>query len=160
MAGKLASAGGSGKRRAALQPNNEPNVIPFIDILLVLLIIFMVAAPIPTVDIRVDLPSPNSINNPDPGRRPTFVFLEEDAAGNLTYLVDGNETTRAELGQAVFQAAIGNNSSVAVQDIYAEAIIVFRADQDTLYRNVVGTMGALQEEGFAKVSLFSELADV
>ena len=51
MAGKLAGA-----KRGKLQPNSDPNVIPFIDIMLVMLIIFMVAAPMPTVDIKVELP--------------------------------------------------------------------------------------------------------
>jgi len=54
MAAKVSSGNKGG-------PMADPNVIPFIDILLVLLIIFMVTAPIPTVDIRVDLPPPNPV---------------------------------------------------------------------------------------------------
>ena len=46
-------------RRARLDETSEPNVIPFIDVLLVLLVIFMVTAPTPTTDLRLDLPPPS-----------------------------------------------------------------------------------------------------
>ena len=56
MAGKLAAPGHGGGKRGRLEVTADPNVIPFIDVMLVLLIIFMIAAPIATVDIKVDMP--------------------------------------------------------------------------------------------------------
>ena len=61
-----------------LHPTSEPNVIPFIDVLLVLLIIFMVTAPTPTVDLHVDLPSNGARAGPE---RATIVALRAQTSG-------------------------------------------------------------------------------
>jgi biopolymer transport protein ExbD len=156
MAGKI-SMGGGGGRRAALQPNSEPNVIPFIDILLVLLIIFMVTAPIPTVDIRVDLPPPNPVPIRLQGLNPTIVGLRETPGGLAVY-VDEETVLMSQLGGTTLTHAIRNNPALNVEDIYAEARVFVRADQSTAYGNVVNVMSLLQEEGFVKVGIFAELA--
>jgi biopolymer transport protein ExbD len=156
MAGKI-SMGGGGGRRAAMQPTSDPNVIPFIDILLVLLIIFMVTAPIPTVDIRVDLPPPNPVPIRLEGLNPTIVGVRETAAG-LAFYVDEEVVQLANIGDRTLEHAIRNNPALNVEDIYAEARIFVRADQNTAYGNVVTVMSKLQEEGFVKVGIFAELA--
>jgi len=138
-------------------PVSEPNVIPFIDILLVLLIIFMVTAPIPTVDIRVDLPPPNPVPIRLEGLNPTIVGIRETGAGLAIY-VDEEVVQIANLGEVTLTHAIRNNPALNVADIYAEARIFVRADQSTAYANVVNVMSQLQEEGFAKVGIFAELA--
>lgn len=138
-------------------PVSEPNVIPFIDILLVLLIIFMVTAPIPTVDIRVDLPPPNPVPIRLEGLNPTIVGIREGAAG-MEVFVDQETVTLSTLGERTLDHAIRNNPALNVEDIYAEARIFVRADQSTAYANVVNVMSQLQEEGFAKVGIFAELA--
>ncbi|MDX2236126.1 MAG: biopolymer transporter ExbD [Hyphomonadaceae bacterium] len=140
-----------------MQPTSDPNVIPFIDIMLVLLIIFMVAAPIPTVDVRVDLPPPNPTPIRIEGLRPTFVVLE-DEGGQLVITVDGEVTTREALGAKVLDKAIINNPALNIRDIYSEARIFLRADQETAYGNVIGVMSRLQEEGFVKVGIVAEEA--
>jgi biopolymer transport protein ExbD len=155
MAGKLASGGKS--RRGAMGPNSEPNVIPFIDIMLVLLIIFMVAAPIPTVDIRVDLPSQSNVNIVQPGRTATQVALE-DENGELQYWVDGVQVASADFETTVFDRVDINNPALDNVDLLDQGVIIFRADQATAYANVVVTMTRLQSFGFNKVSLLSELA--
>jgi biopolymer transport protein ExbD len=149
--------GGGGGRRAAMQPNSDPNVIPFIDILLVLLIIFMVTAPIPTVDIRVDLPPPNPVPIRLEGLNPTIVGIRE-TAGGLAIYVDEEVVQESQLADRTLAHAIRNNPALNVEDIYAEARIFVRADQSTAYGNVVNVMSRLQEEGFAKVGIFAELA--
>jgi len=155
MGAKISMGGGGGGKRAALTPNSDPNVIPFIDILLVLLIIFMVTAPIPTTDIRVDLPPPNPRPSPPiEGQRPTFVTLGAD--GRLA--VDGQFTTLDGLSDVVLTKAIENNWALPVTEIYAEARIFVRADQSSTYGEVVRIMSRLQEEGFVKVGIFAELA--
>jgi biopolymer transport protein ExbD len=140
-----------------MQPNSEPNVIPFIDILLVLLIIFMVTAPLPTVDLRVDLPPPNPVPIHLEGLNPTIVGIRE-GAGGLEVFVDEQTVTMSQLGQATLEHAIRNNPALNVEDIYAEARIFVRADQSTAYGNVVDVMSRLEEEGFVKVGIFAELA--
>jgi biopolymer transport protein ExbD len=155
MAGKV--SGGGGGRRGAMQPNSEPNVIPFIDILLVLLIIFMVTAPLPTVDLRVDLPPPNPVPIHLEGLNPTIVGIRE-GAGGLEIFVDEETVTMAQLGQKTLDHAIRNNPALEMQDIYAQARVFVRADQSTAYGNVISVMSRLEEEGFVKVGIFSELA--
>jgi biopolymer transport protein ExbD len=138
-------------------PVSEPNVIPFIDILLVLLIIFMVTAPIPTVDIRVDLPPPNPVPIRLEGLNPTIVGIRE-SGGGLEIFVDSEVVTLANIGERTLDHAIRNNPALNVEDVYSEARIFVRADQSTAYGNVVNVMSQLQEEGFAKVGIFAELA--
>lgn len=150
-------SGGGGGKKGHLQPNSDPNVIPFIDILLVLLIIFMVTAPIPTVDIRVDLPPPNPVPIRLEGLNPTIVGIRETASG-LQVFVDEQVVQIANLGEVTLEHAIRNNPALNTEDIYAEARIFVRADQSTAYGNVVNVMSQLQEEGFAKVGIFAELA--
>src|SRR5262249_12535996 len=149
MAGKIGGTKGG--------PVSEPNVIPFIDILLVLLIIFMVTAPIPTVDIKVDLPPPNPVPIRLEGLNPTIVGLRETPTG-LMIFVDAEVVPLSQLGQTTLTHAIANNPALDISDIYAEARIFVRADQSTAYGNVVNVMSKLQEEGFAKVGIFAELA--
>lgn len=138
-------------------PVSEPNVIPFIDILLVLLIIFMVTAPIPTVDIRVDLPPPNPVPIRLEGLNPTVVGIRETPAGLAIY-VDEEVVQLSQLGDVTLSHAIRNNPALETRQIYAEARIFVRADQSTAYGNVVDVMSRLQEEGFVKVGIFAELA--
>lgn len=157
MAGKVAAMGGKG-RRAALQPNSDPNVIPFIDILLVLLIIFMVTAPIPTVDIRVDLPPPNPVPIRLEGLNPTIVVITDRPGEGMKIFVGSEQVQLAQLGNRTYDHAVRNNPALDPSAIYAEARIFVRADQDTAYGNVVNVMSRLQEEGFAKVGIFAELA--
>jgi biopolymer transport protein ExbD len=152
MAGKVGGGGGKG-----MQPNSEPNVIPFIDILLVLLIIFMVTAPLPTVDLRVDLPPPNPVPIHLEGLNPTVVGIRE-GAGGLEIFVDEETVTLATLGQKTLDHAIRNNPALNIEDIYAQAKIYVRADQSTAYGNVIDAMSRLEEEGFVNVGIFSELA--
>jgi biopolymer transport protein ExbD len=162
MAAKL--AGGGGKKKG-LAPNAEPNVIPFIDIMLVLLIIFMVAAPPPTVDIKVDLPPPNPIAAPPKADKPTLVVLTEVSPGVQAYSlgnmtgavpVAGLDDLRSKLTQEV-----RNNSPTMSGDLtklFSEAKVFVQADQKTAYGNVIGLMAVINEVGFQSVSLVAEEA--
>ena len=149
MAGKVGGSKGG--------PMTDPNVIPFIDILLVLLIIFMVTAPIPTVDIRVDLPPPNPVPIRLEGLNPTIVGIRETPGGIVIY-VDEETVQMSQLGDRTLDHAIRNNPALEVSEIYAEARVFVRADQSTTYGMVVNVMSRLQEEGFVKVGIFAELA--
>jgi biopolymer transport protein ExbD len=149
MAGKVGGSKGG--------PMTDPNVIPFIDILLVLLIIFMVTAPIPTVDIRVDLPPPNPVPIRLEGLNPTIVGIRETPAGLVIY-VDEETVQMSQLSARTLEHARRNNPALEFEELYAEARIFVRADQSTQYGVVVNVMSRLQEEGFVKVGIFAELA--
>jgi len=118
--------------------NHEINVTPFIDVMLVLLIIFMVAAPLATVDVKVDLPVSNAAPAPKPDKP---VFLSIQADGRM--LVNEKPVTQAELGAEV-QAATGSNR---------EQRIFLRADKTTTYDTIMGAMNALRSAGYLHVAL-------
>lgn len=152
--GAKVSTGGHAKR-GQFDTNAEPNIIPFVDVMLVLLIIFMVAAPIATVDIKVDLP-PSKVM---PSKRPpkqTYVSIQ-NVGGTPKYFVGNDEVTDTnELGEKVLKEVPKNNhKAVKLEDIIEERIYI-RADADTAYRNVVFAMNRLQDQGFFKVALVGE----
>ena len=121
-----------------LPVNHDINVTPFIDVMLVLLIIFMVAAPLATVDVKVDLPVSNAAPAPKPAKP---VFLSIQADGRM--LVNDTPVTTTGLGTAV-RAATGSDR---------EQRIFLRADRSITYDTVMGAMNALRSAGYLHVAL-------
>jgi biopolymer transport protein ExbD len=151
MAGKVAG-GGSGK---GLEVNADPNVIPFIDIMLVLLIIFMIAAPISSVDIQVEMPDARIMPSQRPPR-PTWISVNEDGGG-LHVFVMNDEVNIADLGERTYEAVQLNTPTIAGDDFeIRDQRIYIRADGDLAYRNVVRVMNRLQDKGFTKIGLVAE----
>ncbi len=150
MAGKLAG-GGRGK---GMQPNSDPNVIPFIDIMLVMLIIFMVAAPMPTVDVKVDLPPPGIPIYTQPEDKPTIVALQ-DEGGVLYYYIGDELVTRERFKDRLFEVVRSNNNTMRddLAKLFQDAKIFVDADQETNYSNVIGLINEVDQAGFKKVSL-------
>jgi biopolymer transport protein ExbD len=151
MGAKL-SGGGRGK---GLQPSSEPNIVPFIDILLVLLIIFMVAAPIPTTDVKVDLPPPNpEVKPPDiKPKTPTVVDIRDDGTGVPQIFVDTQLTEPEFLAAKVLERItfhVPDSPNRLLETVRV------RADQTLPYASVMETMAILQEANFQKVSLVAE----
>lgn len=121
-----------------LAENHEINVTPFIDVMLVLLIIFMVAAPLSTVDINVDLPASSATQAPRPDE-PIYVTLKQDLELSL-----GDEAVaRPELGTAL-DALTANNP---------ETRIFLRADQSVDYGELTAVMNLLRASGYLKIAL-------
>ncbi|WP_374284896.1 TonB system transport protein ExbD [Novosphingobium sp.] len=121
-----------------LPVNHEINVTPFIDVMLVLLIIFMVAAPLATVDVKVDLPVSTAQPAPKPDKP---VFLSIQADGRM--LVGEREVTAATLGQAVEAATAGNR----------EQRVFLRADKAITYDTIMQAMNGLRASGYLHVAL-------
>lgn len=121
-----------------LPVNHEINVTPFIDVMLVLLIIFMVAAPLATVDVKVDLPVSTAQPAPKPDKP---VFLSIQADGRM--LVNETEVTAATLGQAV-ATATGSDR---------EQRVFLRADKAITYDTIMQAMNALRSAGYLRVAL-------
>ena len=117
---------------------SDINVTPFIDVVLVLLIIFMVAAPLSTVDVAVDLP----VSNAQPQQRPdTPIFLTVKNDLSLTL---GNDTVVRETLQAVLDRQSNNDR---------EQRVFLRADGGVSYRDLMEVMNALRSAGYLKIAL-------
>lgn len=152
--GAKVSSGGTAKR-GGYDTNADMNIIPFIDILLVLLIIFMVSAPIPTTDVKVDLPPPIPPTNvPDDPDKPTVVDIM-DAGGQTALFVDGGPSSPDKLVNDVLARAAVNAPNTKNRLL---ATIRVRAAQTLPYGDVMETMALLQEKDFQKISLVAEMA--
>jgi len=117
---------------------HEINVTPFIDVMLVLLIIFMVAAPLATVDVKVDLPASTAAPAPRPDK-PLYVTLKED----LSVSVGNDVVHRERLGGALDVLSEKNK----------EARIFLRADKNVGYGELMRVMNLLREAGYLKIAL-------
>jgi biopolymer transport protein ExbD len=140
MAAKL-SGGGGGKY--AIEQNSEINVTPFVDIMLVLLIIFMVAAPLATVSVEVKLPvavAPMQANPP----KPFYVSIQ---ANSRVYI--GDDEVNIDSVGAELLSMIGNKTP-------SDERIFIRADQTTRYGDFMQVMNSLQDSGFYSVALVGE----
>ncbi|MGO3929418.1 TonB system transport protein ExbD [Rhodopseudomonas pseudopalustris] len=117
---------------------HEINVTPFIDVMLVLLIIFMVAAPLATVDVGVDLPASTVQPQPRPDK-PVFVTLKPD------------------LSVAVGEQLIARDNLVATLDAASnhnkDERVFLRADKSVNYGALMELMNQLRDAGYLKVAL-------
>ena len=134
MAMRLGSRGGGDD----LEIQHEINVTPFIDVMLVLLIIFMVAAPLATVDIGVTLPTSTAPEQPRPDK-PVFVTIKPD----LAIAVGEAVVARDALPGALDSATNGRKDQT----------IFVRADKSVSYGELMGVMNVLRDAGYLKLAL-------
>lgn len=131
-------AGGLDSGEDDLPDNHEINVTPFIDVMLVLLIIFMVAAPLSTVDVAVDLPVSTAKAQPRP-ERPLFLTIKADRT-----LALGNEP----IAPAGLAGALDAATSMDRQQR-----LFLRADKNVPYGELMRVMNLLRSAGYLKVAL-------
>jgi biopolymer transport protein ExbD len=117
---------------------HEINVTPFIDVMLVLLIIFMVAAPLATVDIQVNLPASTAEPQQRPDK-PLFLTVKSD----LTLALGNNPVPREFLRGTLDTAAKGDKNT----------LIFLRADRVVPYGELMEVMNLLRTAGYLKVAL-------
>lgn len=121
-----------------LEENHEINVTPFIDVILVLLIIFMVAAPLATVDVNVDLPGSTATPGPRP-ETPLFLTLKDD----LTLAI-GNDSVPRQAFAAVLDGRTKGDKQTR---------IFLRADKAVGYGELMEVMNLLRGAGYLKIAL-------
>jgi biopolymer transport protein ExbD len=121
-----------------VEETHEINVTPFIDVILVLLIIFMVAAPLSTVDVNVDLPASTAQPAPRPDK-PLFLTLKSD----LSLVLGESAVQRGDLSGALDQAAQSDK----------EQRVFVRADRTVPYGEVMELMNLLRASGYLKIGL-------
>ena len=148
MAAQL--SGPSGGSRFDLGQNSDINVTPFVDVMLVLLIVMMVSAPLATVSIKVDLP-PATPNNGADKHKPTFISIQK--SGKIYLTGDAASETGLDRLAADLQAKLG------VPDAHTETILI-RADRDVHYNQFMQVVNQLQQDGFYKVGLIVEDAPI
>ncbi len=141
MGARLSGPGGAGG--ATIDQNADINVTPFVDIMLVLLIIFMVAAPMATVSIKLDLPPPDLTDGPP--REPVYVSVQEDGR-----LFLGERETSMERLAADVCAATGRGDACRSERIF------IRAQPEVSYDRFMTVMTGLKRSGFQQVGLLNE----
>ncbi len=141
--------GGSGRRRrrrsSRTLPMAEINVTPFVDVMLVLLIIFMVAAPLLTVGVPVELPKTAANALPSDEEEPLTVTITADGL----VMIQNTETDPREL--------IGKLQAIAAERTSDR--IFLRADGANAWNTVAEIMGALNAGGFSNIGLVTDIAD-
>jgi biopolymer transport protein ExbD len=170
MGAKLDS--GVGPKRGVADINAEPNVIPFIDVMLVLLIIFMVTAPIAAVDIKTEMPVSEVETSKRPNK-PVWITVIDGKdcfnplqGGQATvkgkpvtncpaYFVMEEEVRQENIGVEAKKALIQNNPKIDPEDIgeLGKISVYVRASGETEFKNVMRIMNRVQDQGLYRVSL-------
>ena len=117
---------------------HEINVTPFIDVILVLLIIFMVAAPLSTVDLPIDLPSSTATPQKKPDK-PTYISIKPDLA--------------VAIGETPIKRVDLVRSLDAMADSSKDRFIFLRADRSVPYGEMMDVLEILRAGGYSKIKL-------
>ena len=144
MALSLDPVGGTGRKRIGprFRPRAEINVTPFVDVMLVLLVVFMITAPLLTVGVEVDLPESAATHLPGDDE-PLTVTIDDEGALFLQELEIGLDELVPKLR--------------AIAAERPEARIFVRGDKAIDYGRVMAVMGTINAAGFTRVGLVTEL---
>ena len=143
MAAKLAGQGGG---KFDLGQNSDINVTPFVDVMLVLLIIFMVSIPAATVSIKLDLPPAIP---PPPGtkvKEPTLINIQQ---GGSLFIGEKPTSIGTLIGDVTRELTLA-------EEMGPDARVYIRADRGVKYGDFMNVMNTLQEGGFYQVALINE----
>ena len=144
MGATLVSKGGKrrGRRRSGGAPMSEINVTPFVDVMLVLLIIFMVAAPLLTVGVPLNLPETDANPLPQENEAPLTINMGADG---VIYL----QETPIDYGELALRLP-------AIRQERTDGKVYLRADSELDYGRVALVMGALNAAGFTSIALVTD----
>ena len=135
------------RRNKTLRPMAEINVVPYIDVMLVLLIIFMITAPLLTQGVKVDLPTSDAAPLEDDSKRPLVVTVDEKGDYFVTY--DDDRTKAVDEEDLLHTAA-------AIIKLNPGIPVMVRGDEVVGYGRVVNVMAILQAAGAPSVGLITE----
>ncbi len=141
MAAKLSGPGGGSKY--TVEQNSEINVTPFVDVMLVLLIIFMVAAPLASVSVEVKLPTAVAPPQENPPK-PVYISIQADD----DVWIGDSRTSIETIGEDL-------NTQIGTRNPTEERIFI-RGDQGVRYGRFMQVMNALQDNGYYSVALVGE----
>ena len=127
--------------------NADINVVPYIDVMMVLLVIFMITAPMLTQGVSVDLPQAASDPVNDRDQEPVVVTVDKDGAYYIN--IGGDDTTQ------VSQEEVSERVEKILNETPNQLLLV-RGDKNVSYEKVVGLMALLQQAGAASVGLVTE----
>jgi len=139
MAGSVGGGSPAGKKKS-YSDNSEINVTPFVDVMLVLLIIFMVASPLATVDVKVELPPSRAV--PAKTDKPIYVSLKD----NGEIYIGNNKVNYGNFAVRLNEAT-NNNYNMR---------IYIRADKKVVYKEVMRLMNVIQDTGYYQIALVAE----
>ncbi len=131
------------ERSGASQPMSDINMTPLIDVMLVLLVIFIITAPLMSSSLRLDLPKTSGAK---PSDAPTYVTVAVDPQGTLFW---GDEAVTGEQLTARIREAAQRNPATEVQ---------LRADQQVPYGRIAELIGLVQEGGLLRIGFVTESA--
>ncbi|WP_439119393.1 protein TolR [Marivita sp.] len=148
MGGGVVKSGGGGgggrrRRKGRAMPMSEINVTPFVDVMMVLLIIFMVAAPLLTVGVPVELPKTAASALPSETEEPLTVTISADGIVSI----QNTEVPREDL--------VPRLRAIAAER--ADDRVFLRADGTVTYEVVAQIMGALNAGGFSSIGLVTDI---
>ncbi len=135
------------RRNKKLRPMSEINVVPYIDVMLVLLVIFMITAPLLTQGVKVDLPKADANPIADDAKHPLVVSVDKSGAMHITY--DDNRIRPVDDEQLIRSAGaiIRTNPGIPV---------LVKGDQAVDYGQVVRAMVLLQQAGAPNIGLLTD----
>lgn len=146
MAGGMIQRGGNARgRRRTFKAGSDINITPLVDVMLVLMIIFMVTAPMMTVGVPVDLPKTQAAKMND---QADPIVVSMDAKGHI-FLQDEEMSMPMLIGRLA--ALTGNNP---------DAKVYVRGDKNLAYGQIMSVMGGISSAGYSKVSLIAEMASM
>ena len=138
------STGSHSSYRRAYRPMAEINVTPFIDVMLVLLIVFMITAPLLSAGVQVDLPKTEAGPVSDKDEKPLEVAVNKQ--GDI--FIGETKVSKEELTIKI--------SAITGDDF--ERRVFIKADQGISYGDVMGVLGSINKAGYKKVALITEPA--
>ena len=139
--GSNAGGGGRAMGAGAQRPLSDINVTPLVDVMLVLLVIFIITAPLMASSIKLDLPQTDA---GQPNDTPKFVSLSVDAAGKV--FLNDKPVTEEELTAQLEKAAVDSKDTE----------VQLRADQTVPYGKVVALMGIANKAGLSRIGFVTE----
>ncbi len=135
--------------RGSRRPMSEINVVPFIDVMLVLLVIFMVLTPLLTQGVKIDLPKTESKAIPPDQKEPLIVTV--DSAGN--FYLNTAEKPNQPITERTLSYLVSTQLSPTATD---QRPVLVRGDKNANYGKVVEAMGLLQKAGAKSVGLITD----